>query len=307
MLSLHNHTDSPPDRQVLAAQRRDEFRARYNAGEVGLSSPHTSPQVLPVGVSIAPEALKIARGGNYVQLSGRKFKGFRRKGGGLRGRVAGFTRASRRRLMRLCQSIDQTRLEQPLPLFLTLTYGRDFPTDPVVYKRHLDTFSKALRRKFPRCFAIWRLEFQKRGAPHYHLLVFNVGYLDHHWLAATWTRIVSGDADHLRAGTEVRRVVSWKRVIRYASKYIAKISDPEVEIPAHVGRWWGVFAYTNVPLTFDERVLSSHEFHYLRRVLSKMLRRQGVRVLLRRNQGLSAFLPMIAGYRLLDHIGRLLD
>jgi hypothetical protein len=38
--------------------------------------------------------------------------------------------------------------------------------------------------KFPECCAIWRIEFQKRGALHVHMIVFGVEYICKDWRLA---------------------------------------------------------------------------------------------------------------------------
>jgi hypothetical protein len=66
-------------------------------------------------------------------------------------------------------------------------------------------FGKWLRRYSKgRCGAIWKLELQDRGAPHFHLLIFGLRYLPAALLARRWYEIVgSGDVNHLSAGTSV--------------------------------------------------------------------------------------------------------
>jgi len=155
--------------------------------------------------------------------------------GGIRGKIKGFSRASRRRLM---EKVAQLRRDL-IPLFVTLTYPSLYPSGSREYKRHLDNFRRRMVRKFPGCGVIWRLEFQKRGAPHYHLLVWGVSYVELLiWVSKAWYEVVgSGDEKHLRAGTRVEWIRSWRGVWSYVSKYVAKVGDGEDEL--EVGRWWG--------------------------------------------------------------------
>src|SRR6185503_11803793 len=100
---------------------------------------------------------------------------------------------------------DRARLSPSL--FVTLTYPKQFPSDPGSYRSHLASFFKRLKRAFPTFSAIWKLEFQKRGAPHYHVLIFGVPFLAKEWLSRCWYAIArSGDERHFRAGTQVQRV-----------------------------------------------------------------------------------------------------
>lgn len=93
-----------------------------------------------------------------------------------RAKIGGFSRQSRRRLLYLLASIDQQA--SGLPLFVTLTHpGKDWEGYAEEMKRHLDNFHRWLSYRHPEASAFWRLEMQKRGAPHFHLLV-GVGFLD---------------------------------------------------------------------------------------------------------------------------------
>lgn len=167
-------------------------------------------------------------------------------GGSKRGKVTTFSKDSRRRLLDLLSSINRERVRR-LPLFVTLTYPAIYPDDGQKVKTHLDTFLKRLKRAAPSASAIWRLEYQKRGAPHFHLLVFGVPYLPHRVVALWWYAIVgSGDIRHLGAGVEVRQVRSWRGVMSYAGKYMAKASGPDVQ--PGCGRFWGVMNRDALPI-----------------------------------------------------------
>lgn len=312
--------------------QRGAQRSNERESAIGLSSLHTSPSGAsaarktgaaaiiaatdPLSSEYGPQGKKksrdpfvrVAVGGNFLQLKGGRVQAdVVRPYSAVRGCISGFSRGSRRRLMQLLQCVDQSKLLVPLPLFITLTYGKTWPPEPKVWKRQLDTFSKRLARKYPHSVAVWRLEFQKRGAPHYHLIVFNVAYLPHRWVAQAWYEIVgSGDPDHLKAGTEVRSVRSWRGVISYAAKYVSKpqeeLSDG-VAIPLFVGRWWGVFGRANLPITWRKESLTLGEFYRLRRVLRGFLRSRGVRSSVGVFSGLSVFLSSSAGLRLLQYSG----
>jgi hypothetical protein len=88
--------------------------------------------------------------------------------GGKRGKVKGFSFASRLRLMR---TIAKIKKDSELPNFITLTYPFEFPS-PIASKKHLDIFIKRLLRAFPEIGLIWKLEPQQRGAPHYHIMAW---------------------------------------------------------------------------------------------------------------------------------------
>ena len=189
---------------------------------VGLSSCHIGPQV-----HYRPAKVAVAVGGNVVRLRGPELPGdmLRAKAAAYRehtrGTIQGFSRASRRRLLARLQEVDQRRLLHR-PLMVTLTYPKDWPASPEVWKADLRAFGKRLRRRYPDAAIIWRLEAQERGAPHYHLLVFGVRFLPHEWVGQAWAEITGGNAG---ACARVERVRSWRGVVSYASKYLAKLDD----------------------------------------------------------------------------------
>lgn len=135
-----------------------------------------------------------------------------------------------------------------LPLFVTLTYPAQYSDNPADWKNNLDNLASRLHRKFPQASFVWRLEFQKRGAPHYHLLVYGI-VLDlqttRAWFARAWYEVVgSGDVKHLQAGTQADRCRDWRGVVSYAAKYLGKLDAAEHE---NVGRWWGAYRRENLP------------------------------------------------------------
>ena len=88
-------------------------------------------------------------------------------GGGRRGKVWGFSHASRARLIRLLNTIDSEA-----SVFVTLTYPGEF--DNGLAKLHLKRFANWFRNRFPSASFFWKLEYQRRGAAHYHLIVWGV-------------------------------------------------------------------------------------------------------------------------------------
>jgi hypothetical protein len=129
-------------------------------------------------------------------------------------------------------------------LFICLTYPSEWPRDGRKVKRDLDTFGKRARR-VGACFA-WALEYQTRGAPHFHLLArFPEGWdvrRVREWVAVNWFEVVgSGDEKHLAAGTRVELVnvpecAGWY-ISHYLGKEYQKTPPPDVTLP---GRMWGM-------------------------------------------------------------------
>lgn len=277
----------------LFASSSDLLSDQHPISNVGLSTLHTSP-------CVSAPTVKIALGGDLLELKGPRIP---RPGiGGKRGRIRGYSAASRRRLLRLMASVDRNAVG--LPLFVTLTYPAVWSPDPERWKRDLDTFLKRLQRRFPKVAVIWKLEPQKRGAPHYHLVIFGVSYIDRYWLRQAWYEIVgSDDLRHLQAGTQVKRVKSWRGVGAYASKYLGKVGD-EANFPEYAGRWWGFVGRNFLPVVWYAQRLDLGPFYVMRRVLRRYLRSHNVRLRSRRFSGVSVFLDSTAGLRLLDFCQR---
>ncbi len=163
-----------------------------------------------------------------------------------RGKIKNFSRQSRRRLMKELQKVDARN--NPLPLFITLTYPDNFPDNKRV-KRDLKVFEQRLQRTFPGCSGVWRFELKERKsgrnkgkiAPHYHLFLWGVDYNEAlKWVGQNWFEVCeSEDPRHLKAGTSVERIRNRRSVMYYAGKYMAKIDEDEIE--GDLGRVWGMF------------------------------------------------------------------
>lgn len=175
-------------------------------------------------------------------------------GGGGRGGIKGFSKQSRRRLLELIACV---RRDADLPCFVTLTYPDQFPSVDRA-KRDLKIFEQRLQRKFINIGYIWKLEPQKRGAPHYHMLIWGVDQSDlFMWVVQNWYEIAgNGDLNHYKfhagalPGSEkcVNKVRSFRGVWSYASKYIGKTFEVAEWGKQWVGRFWGVGGRNNIPL-----------------------------------------------------------
>lgn len=238
----------------------------------------------------------IAKGGNLLQLHGVMPETTPPK----RGEITGFSASSRRRLIKELQSIDRTR-SAPVRLFVTLTYPRFFPADSSEWKRHLDKFRKRLHREFDVQFAYWKLEPQRRGAPHFHLLIFLDREIPLEWLSHAWYECVgSGSRSHLLAGTQVQRMNSWNGVAAYTSKYVAKtVNGHDLPEYWHGIKWWGRWGAP--PITLEEQGLSRAEFIQLRRLVTRYARSKGLRLKRRSGaagrflSGMTLFAPQDVG------------
>jgi hypothetical protein len=204
-----------------------------------------------------------------------------RCGGGIRARVRGFSRESRRNLLLRLASINRTAFKtfSGRMIFVTLTYPHEYPDDPELCKRHLKALRKRLQREFGTFAAIWRLGIQKRGAWHFHLLLFvgpsigSVGEL-RRFISSSWYEVAGRVSEgHLRAGTCVEAVKRWKQATSYVERYMAK---PE-EFPEglQTGRIWGVWNEELLPVRWQEVEVSLRDAFRIRRIYRKLARRKG--------------------------------
>jgi hypothetical protein len=153
-----------------------------------------------------------------------------RRGGGIRDRVRGFSRESRRNLLRRLASINRSAFKafKGRIIFVTLTYPREYPEDPEVCKNHLKALRRRLQRKFKSFAAFWRMGIQQRGAWHFHMLLFvgpSLGPIGElcRFIPSAWYEVTGKVSEgHLRAGTRVEAVKKWKEATSYVERYMAK-------------------------------------------------------------------------------------
>lgn len=156
------------------------------------------------------------------------------KGRKNKGDIMEFTESSRKEL-----AFVASNTEVVFTWMVTLTYPGDYETDGKEVKRHLNRFLSWARGFQPGIQYLWFLEFQSRGAPHFHILIDRP--LDRSKVTARWYDAVgSGDARHYRAGTRVERIRKADGAKRYAVKYAMKMKQKTVpKNYQNVGRFWG--------------------------------------------------------------------
>lgn len=161
----------------------------------------------------------------------------------IRGKVTEFSKASRRRL-----AFVASNTTVPLRTMITLTYPAEYPSDGKTVKAHLRTFLTWLQKETGGCEYLWFLEFQQRGAPHFHILTDwplpkhrGNKVLWYAKIAKRWYDIAdTGDPKHLQAGTRTETLRSAEGGARYAVKYAQKMRQKTVpETYQDVGRFWG--------------------------------------------------------------------
>lgn len=204
--------------------------------------------------------------------------------------ITGWSRKSRANMVAaLCELDYRPLLDDPfrVPGMVTLTYPADWLTvapNGKAAKRHLQMLRKRYIKAWGedlRC--VWKLEFQQRGAPHFHLLAVpphgkartpgrrarasawvGAGRTFWHWLSLVWADIVAHPdpeerAKHVKAGTGVDfekglRSYDPKRVAVYftkhgafsAKEYQNCVPEPWQEPGQGPGRFWGYWALKRV-------------------------------------------------------------
>ena len=169
-------------------------------------------------------------------------------GGGPRGRVREFSRASRARLVLVACRLLAALVSRESG-FASLTYGAEFPA-PEVSKRHLEALRERLRRSWSHVFGLWVLERQRRDAPHFHLVLS--GFVSESerdrfgsWLAAAWLDLSgaggSSPGDRERYGCHWRPVTSAGELVSYLTSELSgrKLHQKSSGSWEWSGRWWG--------------------------------------------------------------------
>jgi hypothetical protein len=199
----------------------------------------------------------------------------------IRGRIRGFSRASRRNLLRCLASINRGafRALKGRLVSITLTYPHEYPEDPVVCKNHLKALRKRLQRTCGDFAGFWRLGIQRRGAFHFHVLLFvppsfiSVREL-RSFVSWSWYEICGQISEgHLLAGTRVEEIRTWRKVTSYAEKYLAR--EEHFPQDLQTGRIWGMWNPKLLPVRWETVEVSLRDAFRIRRIYRKLARRKG--------------------------------
>jgi hypothetical protein len=192
-------------------------------------------------------------------------------------------------------------------IFVSLSYPHEYPDDPELCKRHLKAFRKRLQREYGTFTAFWRLGIQRRGAWHFHLLLFvgpSIGSIEElrRFISSSWYEVTGKISEgHLRAGTRVVAVKKWKQATSYVERYMAK---PE-EFPEglQTGRIWGVWNKELLPVRWETAQVSLRDAFRIRRIYRKLARRKSSGSLRR----ITVFVRHENVVRLLEFLGYCLE
>jgi hypothetical protein len=172
-----------------------------------------------VGFERSPRHGTLRTAGRVVQVS---WQGGQTSTGGARGRIRRWSPASRRRLLFVAGSVDWEGLRSEWGgewLFVTLTYRTD--PGPDRCKRDLDVLARGWARRWGACRWLWKMEFQRRGVVHFHVLAWvpksgQVPLTAYRiWLWEAWRRI-AGEGDRLRVDVDYSRA---RDMVRYFVAY----------------------------------------------------------------------------------------
>ena len=227
--------------------------------------------------------VEYARNGRVAKVSRPRRVG--RVAGGVRAAVTEFSRGSRRALLSRLNAVDTFLAPAEQWAFVTLTYHTRDITPRYCKARDLKMFADRFRKAYASCSFIWKLEPQKRGTPHLHLLMHIPEGIDHEqvreFIMNAWHEIADPDSpEHLRwmqfrgwTESSQRReffqsLRSWSQVAGYAGKYLCKPVSKDWAFP---GRYWGVFNRSGLPRNIVISPVSEAAAVWIQRQMARYL------------------------------------
>lgn len=220
--------------------------------------------------------------------------------------ITEWSRKSRSAMCRTFAELDYSPLVESgrVPAMVTLTYPGHWEVvapDGASVKRHMVLWRKRFQREYgePARY-VWKLEFQRRGAPHIHLWMAppmspgRSGRGFAQWLSETWAQIVDHPdsvqkARHLLAGTaiDVRnglKAFDPKRLAIYFTKHSSPNLHSDKEYQHIVpdlwrqpgrgpGRFWGVYGLKKAIAVVE---VAQDAYLTARRIVRRWSRNQAV-------------------------------
>jgi hypothetical protein len=190
-----------------------------------------------------------------------------------RGKVGHFSRKSRRNLLnRILQLEHRTGY-----YFVTLTY-QEYKEEFTTWKNDLRALYSSLHYHYPKMGFLWKLEYQKRGAPHFHLLLFDPSTPPLKELSSLvkkhWYKIVGQKSKEFRHhGVKVEVITNIKKSGFYLAMYQAKDLNERLDIPS--GRSWGIKGKDNMPFSeLGSLELDDQTYIIFKRTVRKWMSKQ---------------------------------
>lgn len=174
----------------------------------------------------------------------------RRFYGSQKGKINSFSKRSRSKIQRKAANCWPLLISQ-----FCLTYGRfNVPNSGRASKKHLDNWLHRLRRLTNNCAYLWILEFQGRGAAHYHVfLSIPVSKEMQSKLTQAWIEVTGAEGQDIANMRKVHQSkknwIPWDmKKGGYLTKYLSKSSQKEVpESFQDVGRFWATSRNLSTP------------------------------------------------------------
>jgi len=178
--------------------------------------------------------LKLSQQGNLLKGKIISDKLSPRTGGGVRGKCADFSPRSRKNLIDKLSSLDGDKIKDSGVAFLTLTYAQKYPSFKRAKLDLRNFFAKVERKTKLDLGFVWRIEPQKRGAPHFHILIFGWNKTEDGWplthedFKSLWSSCVDYSCLDFSGIIprspiiEISFIRSFKKLMYYVSKYVAK-------------------------------------------------------------------------------------
>ncbi len=226
-----------------------------------------------------------------------------------RSSIMSFSEKSKHALLCFFNSVDREQIDPARLVMFTPTYPAIWPGEWRAWKRHLDLLHQRMIRAFGHLPTIWKLEPQKRGAPHFHLIMLLTSEMAlpdglarfREWCSIHWPAIVAGwgartrgvkSDDHLKNERvtlhSVELLRSWDKAGYYVAAYLGKPSvfmDQGDHAPGHhagecmqSGRFWGVWHRDGWPRRLITRTIEQQDWIALRRVVRRYLKKTGMQM-----------------------------
>ena len=212
-----------------------------------------------------------------------------------RSTITNYSQKSRKRFFESLLTMDWEEINIDTIRELTLTYPSIYPKDGELLKRQFDAFAKRLKRfgsEYGQIAFVWKMEFQKRGAPHYHLIILTRFPIPlealRSWALQSWSNLIgkwintleeyteeekrTAIEKHQKAGIEADKVRKSKSgLVCYLAWYIGKnngkAKEHQHKVPEefrNVGRWWGFYGKNTGLLRMKKETIPLSEEEYLK-------------------------------------------
>jgi len=265
---MNNSTPETRARQAYEEWQREQIKPHYVKPDGWTWSFLTSPlfpKRSPKGTSV----LKMTFQGRLVKAEVKTVGHQPNKHKHKRSTITDFSAQSRGRLFELFNSLKLNRRAT----FVTLTYPTS-AVNQIDAKRHLRAFFKRIERMYHarKITGIWRMEFQERGAIHFHIIFFGLPFIHKTTISSLWAQVTKT----YNPFTRIEGVSGHKKLINYVAKYVGKVNGDtengfnsltylsayQFQQGEKIGRVWGYLNKADLP--FDEQTVLELPFYFER-------------------------------------------